>query len=202
MNHTLGPKGIVPSTLIFGEFPTLRSVTSPVLPRPSVAERSEAAQHARRHLADYLARAKFKRALHHNPPPASDITYPTGGKVLVWREKQVENRIGNGFVRTRSLLWTPHTKLLQFKRIPTQRSSAITRLRSNFSYTNNKHWDPSTTSRTAASQRMYPITIRHCKRAPSDYSKGSLSHAQKTLQRKQCLENTNYFFDSIHGGLR
>ena len=94
MNDTLGPEGTVPSALVFGEFPSLRSVSEPIIPRPTLAERAEAALRARRYMSQHLARAKVKRALHHKPPPATDHTYEPGDEVLVWREKQVEHRIG------------------------------------------------------------------------------------------------------------
>ena len=45
-------------------------------------------------MSGYLARAKANRAMKHNSPPSSDQTYQPGDDVLVWREKQVENRIG------------------------------------------------------------------------------------------------------------
>ena len=41
-----------------------------------------------------FAQAKFTRALHHNVPPATVRTYQPGDKLLVWREKIVENRTG------------------------------------------------------------------------------------------------------------
>ena len=44
MNDTLGPKDIVPSSLIFGEFPSLRTFEGPVIPWPTLEERSIAAQ--------------------------------------------------------------------------------------------------------------------------------------------------------------
>ncbi len=55
MNDTLGPEGTVPSALVFGEFPSLRSLSGPVVPRPSLAERAEAAQQARRYMSDHLS---------------------------------------------------------------------------------------------------------------------------------------------------
>ena len=51
MNDTLGPEGIVPSALVFGEFPSLRSFERPVIPRHSLSERSLANQDARRLVA-------------------------------------------------------------------------------------------------------------------------------------------------------
>ena len=93
MNGTLGAEGIVPSALVFGEFPRLRSLQGPVVPRPSLAERAEAAQQARRYTSQHLAKVKVKRAIHHNTPPASERIYQPGDEVLIWREKQVESRM-------------------------------------------------------------------------------------------------------------
>ena len=86
----LVPEGIVPSALVFGEFPSLRSISGPVLPRPSLEERVEAAQQARRHMANHLARTKVRRVLHRDPTPATEQMYQPRDEVLVWCEKQVE----------------------------------------------------------------------------------------------------------------
>lgn len=47
MNDTLGPEGTVSSGLVFGEFPSLRSLFGSIVPRPTPAEREEAALEAR-----------------------------------------------------------------------------------------------------------------------------------------------------------
>ena len=66
MNDTLGPEGIVPSALVFGEFPSLRAYQGPVVPRPALAEHAQAALNARRYMSQNLARARALRALKHN----------------------------------------------------------------------------------------------------------------------------------------
>ena len=43
MNDTLESETTVPSALAFGEFPSLRSVSESVIPRPTLAELAEAA---------------------------------------------------------------------------------------------------------------------------------------------------------------
>ena len=63
MNDTLGPEGIVPSALAFGEFPSLRSLSGPIVPRLTLAERAHAAQDARGIMTKSLAQAKISRAL-------------------------------------------------------------------------------------------------------------------------------------------
>ena len=94
MNDTLGTERIVPLSLVFGDFPSLRSIAGPILPRPSLAERAEAAQDARRIMAKHLAQTRFKRALKRNTLPAINRVYQPRDEVLIWREKIVENRIG------------------------------------------------------------------------------------------------------------
>ncbi len=94
MNETLGPEGIVSSSLVFGEFPSLRKFTGPVIPRPSLAERAMVAQETRRLTSKHLSQARVRRALVHQTPQATNVTYQPGNKVLVRREKLVENRIG------------------------------------------------------------------------------------------------------------
>ena len=66
MNGTLRPEGTVPSALLFCEFPILRSLSGPIIVSLPLAERTEAAQQARRYISEHLARAKVHRALHHN----------------------------------------------------------------------------------------------------------------------------------------
>ena len=44
-------------------------------------------------MAQHLAHEKVKRALAHQTPPSTEETYHLGDKVLVWREKLVENCI-------------------------------------------------------------------------------------------------------------
>ena len=94
MNDTVDPEETVLSTLAFSEFPSFRSVSEPVIPRPTLVERPEAAFRSRRYMSQHLARAKVKRPLLHKPPPATDHGYEPCDEVLVWREKQVEHRIG------------------------------------------------------------------------------------------------------------
>ena len=68
----------------------------PLVPPPTLAERAEAAQEARRYVARHLATVRIKGALNHQTPLATKRNYQPGDKVLIWCEKQVENRIGQG----------------------------------------------------------------------------------------------------------
>ena len=45
-------------------------------------------------MSQHAAQAKVNRALKQQVPAASHLTYTPGDQVLVWREKSVENRIG------------------------------------------------------------------------------------------------------------
>lgn len=94
MNGTLGPEGLVPSVLVFGEFPQIRNKSEIRRERPSLLERSEIAAVARKEMAERMAELRMRRALHHDVPPSCERTYEPGDKVLVWREKLIANRIG------------------------------------------------------------------------------------------------------------
>ena len=94
MNDSLGPEGLVPSALVFGEFPRVRTPSEPTSERPTLSQRSQIAQQARREMNRIMAEQRLKRALHHSVPPASDRSYEPGDKVLVWRKKQIAQRMG------------------------------------------------------------------------------------------------------------
>ena len=94
MNDTLGPEGIVPSALVFGEYPPLRSAGDSVVPRPDLATRASVASQARADMSKIMARLRIQRALRHNVPPAASVSYQPGDKVLVWRERLIAQRIG------------------------------------------------------------------------------------------------------------
>ena len=94
MNDTLGPEGLVPSALVFGEFPPVHTNSESNVPRATLQERAAMASTARREMEKCMAELRLKRALHHAVPPAADRVYQAGDKALVWREKLLANRIG------------------------------------------------------------------------------------------------------------
>ena len=94
INDTLGPEGIVPLALVFGEYPSILSFIGANLPRPTLAESVSAAQDARKIMSKHMAQVRVKRALKHRTPKAADCTFSPGDKVLVWMESQINNRIG------------------------------------------------------------------------------------------------------------
>ena len=65
-----------------------------MIPRASLAERSLAAQEARRIMAEHLVQFRVKRALNHQTSRITEITCQTGEQELLCREKVVEDRIG------------------------------------------------------------------------------------------------------------
>ena len=87
MNDTFVLEGTVRSASVFGEFSSLRFVSGPLISRPTLGERAEAAFGARRYMSQHFAWAKVKRALHHKPPLSTDKTDEPGDEVLVWGEK-------------------------------------------------------------------------------------------------------------------
>lgn len=94
INDTLGSEGLVKSALVFGEYPQVFTPYKTRPPRPSVSDRENLPDIARKEMGEIMAKLRVKRALHHAVPPASDHPYENGDQFLVWREKKVANRIG------------------------------------------------------------------------------------------------------------
>lgn len=86
MNGTHGLEGFVPSALVFGKFPSLRTFTGPQVPQPTLAERGLAVQE--------VAQLRVKGAFSFQNRPTTDRIYQPGDKVLIRREPLVENLIG------------------------------------------------------------------------------------------------------------
>lgn len=93
LNDTLGPKALVPSALVFGEFPQVSTPLESRPDRPTHQERAEIDTIARPEIAKYMASLRLRRALKDAVPTACDPTFQPGDKVLVWRETFVANRI-------------------------------------------------------------------------------------------------------------
>lgn len=94
MNDTLGLEGLVPSALVFGEYPQVHTRSEVPKVRVTHEERAALATTARKEMEKHMAQLGIKCALRHAKPPASMRFYQPGDKVLVWKEKQVQNRIG------------------------------------------------------------------------------------------------------------
>ena len=96
MNDTLGPEGLIPSSLVFGEIPQPFTPSENRSYRPPLLDRSKLATAARKEMSAQMAKVKLKRAMHHAVPPACDLSYEPGYKVLVWREMIGGTELGNG----------------------------------------------------------------------------------------------------------
>ena len=94
LNDTLGLDGLVPSALVFGEFPSPLTTSEIRHPRSMLESRAEIANKARREMEKEMAAVRVQRALRHATPPAADATFQVGQGVLIWRERRVESRIG------------------------------------------------------------------------------------------------------------
>ncbi len=94
MNDTLGPDGIVPTSLVYGEYPAAYTRSEIPDKRPTLEARSEVENSARREMERETARMKIQRALKQSVPSATKTVYEVGETVLVWSERVVDNRIG------------------------------------------------------------------------------------------------------------
>jgi len=98
MNQTAGPRGLVPTLLVFGVLP--RTPITP-LPLPVQRERMEAMATARKEMAAQVAKARVAAALTSSVPAATGRVLKSGEQVLVYREPPVHEWVG------------PHTVIAQ-----------------------------------------------------------------------------------------
>ncbi len=94
MNDILGLEGLVPSSLVLCEYPSVRTLTESVEPKLTLASRPKLAMATRREMAGHIARMKVNRALKDAVLPAADRDFEPGDQVLVWREKHVNHQNG------------------------------------------------------------------------------------------------------------
>ena len=94
MNNTLGPEGLVPTALVFGEYPPVHTKSETPNPRGVLASRAEISNTARQEMEKIMAEIRVKRALQHATPYSANNVYSPGDQVLLWREKQFDIRIG------------------------------------------------------------------------------------------------------------
>ena len=94
LNDTLGPEGLVPSALVFGEFPSAYTTTEYPRARKTLESRALVANAARRDMEKQMAQVRVQRALRHATPAASSMNVQEGHEVLVWREIIINNRVG------------------------------------------------------------------------------------------------------------
>eukprot|EP00737_Agarophyton_chilense_P000247 gb/GEZJ01000282.1/.p1 GENE.gb/GEZJ01000282.1/~~gb/GEZJ01000282.1/.p1 ORF type:complete len:768 (+),score=79.54 gb/GEZJ01000282.1/:1785-4088(+) len=112
MNDTLGPEGLVPSALVFGEFPNITSKSETPTPRASALSRAAIAATAREEMSQIMERMRVRRALKHAVPQAADRSYQPGDDVLVWRERLTDNRIGEWVGPFKVLSFAPEKKIV------------------------------------------------------------------------------------------
>ena len=94
INDKLGPEGLVPSALVFGEFLPVFTKSEAPAARLTLKESASVAQSARKEMGKIMAEMRVRRALHHRTPSAADRFYQPGDQVIVWRDKIVNHRIG------------------------------------------------------------------------------------------------------------
>lgn len=94
LNDTLGPEGLVPSSLVFGELPRVHTPSETPKNRDTLGERAALAHSARVEMQAIMSKMRVARGLRHSIPPAANHSYDPGNFVLTWRENAVNNRIG------------------------------------------------------------------------------------------------------------
>lgn len=94
MNDTFWLEGFVPSTLVFGIHSSTHLFKEPRELKPTLQERGTLANTVRLEMDKHRVSLHVNRALRHKVPPAAKIVFEVGDQVLVFREKQVNNRIG------------------------------------------------------------------------------------------------------------
>lgn len=75
MNDTLGPEGLVPSALVFGEFPKVHTRSEAPDQRASAANQAKIANAARFEMQNHMSSLRVSRALKHKTPVAGDMSY-------------------------------------------------------------------------------------------------------------------------------
>ena len=94
LSDTLGPEGLVPSALVFGEFPSPYTGSETPKSRLSLEARARAANSARREMEQEMAKVRIKRDLHYPVRSAARFTLCEGDVVLVLRKRVLSSRIG------------------------------------------------------------------------------------------------------------
>eukprot|EP00171_Calliarthron_tuberculosum_P018868 IDg18868t1 len=60
--------GLVPSALVFKEYPSVRKISEPLQERPTLSSRAEMAMDARKEMSRIMAKKRIERGLKHNTP--------------------------------------------------------------------------------------------------------------------------------------
>eukprot|EP00168_Porphyra_purpurea_P011369 TRINITY_DN2896_c0_g1_i1.p1 TRINITY_DN2896_c0_g1~~TRINITY_DN2896_c0_g1_i1.p1 ORF type:complete len:816 (+),score=159.39 TRINITY_DN2896_c0_g1_i1:2887-5334(+) len=91
MNNTAGPRGLVPTLLVFGALPRTPVAS---LPLPSQRDQMLAIIMASKEMTRLVAKERVRTALSAPVPAAAVRDVPVGSEVLVWREKPVYEWVG------------------------------------------------------------------------------------------------------------
>ena len=94
MKKHKGHEGLITPEEVLCQFPSLCSFLGPKIPRAILAERAQAALIARKSMAEAQAQLRLKRTLKQQSIKVNNRIYSLGDKVLVRREKIINNRIG------------------------------------------------------------------------------------------------------------
>ena len=94
INDTLGPDGLASSALAFEKFPSAFTTSEPPHPHATLESGAAVENMALREMEKQMAAVRLKRGLRNETPPAAESVFEVGQRVLVWRERRVENRIG------------------------------------------------------------------------------------------------------------
>lgn len=84
LNHTVGPKRLLPSPLVFGVIPSLGNTDADL---PNQEERFREMHEAGKEAATISAERRIRLALHANVPPPAKYQLKEGQKVLAYSEK-------------------------------------------------------------------------------------------------------------------
>ena len=82
------------STLVFVEYPAQIPIGVEKARMGTLEDRSRIVEAARKEMERHMASVRLKRALKQKILSAADMPFDVGDKFLVWREKIVNNRIG------------------------------------------------------------------------------------------------------------
>lgn len=94
MKDSIGPEGIVPPTLVLGEHPQVFTPSEEPPDRLHLNDRAKLSESARLEMEYAMSKLRLTHDLKHSVPKTVEISYKPNQKVLVWREKQIDNRIG------------------------------------------------------------------------------------------------------------
>lgn len=114
-NDTLGPEGLLPLALVFGEYPRTRTDSKPNPVHATVQSRADLATAAWKEIEYKMTKLRVHRAMAHAVPLAAARDYQPGDKFLVWCEKQVSNHI-SGWLGAFEVTGVDYEKKLVFIR--------------------------------------------------------------------------------------